>query len=174
MGWGVTDDCDLGRVVAHGGGYPGYGSYILLLPDKGVGLFAFSSKTYGGASLPVYRAALALSKAGGFADRKPAVSAGLASAYGAAQAVWRAGDIGAAPLANNMLLDRDAAAWKTMLAGLSAEAGACPANEPIVPISAMEGRFTWTCSHGRITGRVQRAPTPAISLQALEFSPARP
>ncbi len=174
MGWFATDDCDLGRVVAHGGGYPGYGSYILLLPDKGVGLFAFSSKTYGGASLPVYRAALALNKASAFADRKPPVSAGLAGAYDAARAVWRAGDIGAAPLANNLLLERDAAAWKTMLAGLRAEAGACPANEPIVPISAMEGNFTWTCQHGRITGRVQRAPTTAITIQALEFSPAPP
>jgi len=174
MGWSATDDCDLGRVVAHGGGYPGYGSYILLLPDKGVGLFAFSNKTYGGTSLPTYRAALALDKAGAFADRKPAVSAGLASAYRAARAVWRAGDIGAAPLANNMLMDRDAAAWKSMLAGLRAEAGKCPASEPIVPISDMEGRFTWTCEHGRITGRVQRAPTPAITIQALDFSPARP
>jgi len=174
MAWVASDDCDLGRVVGHGGGYPGYGSYILLLPDKGVGLFAFSSKTYGGTSLPIFRAALALNKAGALADRKLAVSAGLASAYRAAQAVWRSGDIGAAPLANNVLMDRDATAWNAMLAGLKSEAGACPATEPIVPISAMEGSFTWTCSHGRITGRVQRAPTLTITIQALQFSHAQP
>ena len=68
MAWRVVDDCDLGRVVTHTGGYPGYGSVVMLLPDKGVGLFAFSSKTYGGASLPTLRAALAL-RSGGLPQR---------------------------------------------------------------------------------------------------------
>ena len=174
MGWRVIDDCDLGRVVTHTGGYPGYGSVVILLPEKGVGLFAFSSRTYGGASLPAFRAALALQKAGAFTDATLPVSPGLAAAYDAARAVWRAGEIAAAPLANNMLLDRDAASWKSLLAGVKAEVGACAMQEPIAPISAMEGRFAWTCEHGRITGRVQRAPTPAVEIQALEFSPAAP
>lgn len=174
MGWRVIDDCDLGRIVTHTGGYPGYGSVVMLFPDKGYGLFAFSSRTYGGTSLPALRAALALQKAGSFKDAALPVSAGLAAAYDAARAVWRAGDIGSAPLANNMLLDRDAAAWKTLLAGLKAEAGHCPATEAISPISTMEGRFTWTCEHGRITGRVQQAPTPALTIQALEFAPSAP
>lgn len=174
MGWGVTEDCDLGRVVAHSGGYPGYGSYVMLLPDKGAGLFAFSNKTYGGSSLPLFRAALALQKAGAFEGRTVPISAGLAAAYTAAQAVWRAGDIKAAPLANNMLMDRDAPAWRKMLAGVKAEVGACPAGEAITPISAMEGKFSWSCEHGRISGRVQRAPTPAVTIQALEYAAARP
>ena len=174
MAWRVVDDCDLGRIVTHTGGYPGYGSVVMLFPDKGVGLFAFSSKTYGGASLPTLRAALALQKAGFLTDRKVTLSAGLASAYDAARAVWARGDIGAAPLANNMLMDRDSERWKTMLAELKAEVGECRVDEPIAPISAMEGRFDWRCAHGRISGRVQRAPTNTVTLQALEFSPAAP
>ena len=86
MGWGVTDDCDLGRIVAHSGGFPGYGSNVLLLPDKGVGIFAFASKTYAAAGLPVLRAALALQKAGAIPDRQLPVSPGLAAAYDAARA----------------------------------------------------------------------------------------
>ena len=174
MAWRVVDDCDLGRVVTHTGGYPGYGSVVMLLPDKGVGLFAFSSKTYGAASLPTLRAALALSKAGFLSDRPIPVSAGLASAYASARAVWAKGDIAAAPLANNMLMDRDSAGWKTLLADLREEVGDCPGNEPVMPVSAMEGRFEWTCAHGRISGRVQRAPTNALSLQALEFNTSAP
>jgi serine-type D-Ala-D-Ala carboxypeptidase/endopeptidase len=174
MGWRVLDDCDLGRVVTHSGGYPGYGSNVLLLPDKGVGVFAFSSKTYGGASLPTLRAALALHKSGFLHDRPLPVSPDLARAYDSARAVWAKGDIGAAPLANNMLMDRDAARWKTFLAELRAEVGDCRGNEPLTPISEMEGRFDWTCSHGAISGRVQRAPTKALSLQALEFDAAAP
>jgi CubicO group peptidase (beta-lactamase class C family) len=174
MAWRVIDDCDLGRIVTHTGGYPGYGSVVMLLPDKGVGLFAFTSKTYGAASLPTLRAALALNKAGFLSDRTVPLSPGLASAYDSARAVWAGGDITAAPLANNMLMDRDPAQWKKLLAGLKDEVGECRGNEPVVPVSAMEGKFEWSCTHGRISGRVQRAPTNAVSLQALEFSPATP
>lgn len=174
MGWSVADDCDLGRVVSHSGGYPGYGSIVMLLPDKGVGIFALSSRTYGGPSLPATRALLALNKAGVLKERALAISAGLASAYESARAVWRSGDIGSAPLANNMLMDRDSASWAKLVSGVKAEVGECAASEPIKPLSAMEGRFTWTCSHGRVEGRVQRAPTPAVTIQALEFAPARP
>jgi hypothetical protein len=174
MGWSVSDDCDLGRVVRHTGGYPGYGSVVALLPDKGVGIFAFSSRTYGGASLPAFRALLALQKAGALTERDTPVSAGLAAAYDAAKAVWRAGDIAAAPLGNNMLLDRDAARWKKAIADVKAEVGTCRTDAPIRPISAMEGRFTWTCDTGRVSGRVQRSPKQTMEIQALELTPAAP
>jgi serine-type D-Ala-D-Ala carboxypeptidase/endopeptidase len=174
MAWRVTDDCDLGRVVGHSGGYPGYGSYLMLLPDKGVGIFAFSSKTYGGTSLPVWRAALALQNAGALEKRTIPVSPGLAAAYDAAKAVWRARDITAAPLANNVLMDHGRAAWAKMIGDVKAEAGECAANEAIEPVSAVEGRFRWTCSHGRVEGRVQRAPMRQLAIQALEFEPATP
>ncbi|WP_293968184.1 serine hydrolase [Sphingomonas sp.] len=174
MAWRVIDDCDLGRVVTHTGGYPGYGSVVMLLPEKGVGLFAFASKTYGGASLPAFRAMLALNKAGALQDRGTEVSPGLASAYDAARAVWRTGAIESAPLANNMLMDRDAPRWKALIEGLKAQVGTCDMDAPITPYWAMEGRFLWTCEHGRIAGRVQRAPTPAVTLQALEFAVQAP
>jgi len=174
MGWRVADDCDLGHVVSHSGGFPGYGSNVLLLPDKSVGIFAFASKTYATASLPVLRAALALAKAGALQDRPLPVAPGLATAYAAARAVWRTGDIAAAPLAGNMLLDHEAGKWAAMIHAAQAEVGDCPVTEPVQPVSAMEGHFTWACSHGRIDGRVQRAPTPTVMLQALDFAAAMP
>lgn len=174
MGWRVLDDCDLGQVVTHTGGYPGYGSVVLLLPEKGVGVFAFSSRTYGAPSLPAFRAALALQKAGALPAGVHPVSAGLAGAYDHARAVWKATDINAAPLANNVLMDRDVAGWKKLMTDLQAEVGACPAAEAITPVSAMEGKFTWDCEHGRVTGRVQLAPTKSPALQALEFLAAVP
>lgn len=174
MGWSVIDDCDLGRIVAHSGGYPGYGSYVLLLPDKGVGIFGFASRTYQGPSTPITRAALALKAAGALDEPKIAVSTGLAAAYDAARNVWRTGKIGAAPLANNMLMDHDAAGWAALIAKVKDEVGTCAANEPVAPISAMEGKFRWGCSHGRVTGRVQRAPTPSITLQALDYAADAP
>jgi CubicO group peptidase (beta-lactamase class C family) len=174
MGWYAMDDCDLGRVVQHSGGYPGYGSNVILLPDKGVGLFAFSSKTYGAAGLPLFRVALALQKAGLLVGRTIPVSPGLSDAYAAAKAVWRSGDITAAPLADNVLMDHDVKAWAKMVADEKAKVGDCAGTEAIRPISLMEGKFSWTCTHGRLEGRVQRAPVPKVSIQALEFKEGVP
>lgn len=64
MGMIVAVDCDLGLTLSHGGGYPGYGSHVLLLPDYGIGIFALANRTYAGPSAPVWDAAVALHKAG--------------------------------------------------------------------------------------------------------------
>jgi hypothetical protein len=45
MGMIVSPDCELGLTLSHGGGYPGYGSHVLL-PDYGVGVFAFTNRSY--------------------------------------------------------------------------------------------------------------------------------
>jgi CubicO group peptidase (beta-lactamase class C family) len=171
MGWRVFDDCDLGLIVTHSGGYPGYGSNVLLLPDKGIGIFAFANRTYAGPSLPVMKAALALQTAGVASSRPAVTSDRLAKGYAIAQSIWRAGNVdGAKPgLAMNFLLDRDAAHWQAKLARMRAEAGACAADEAVAPVTAMEGSFVWHCQHARIEGHVLLAPTPEVALQALEF-----
>jgi serine-type D-Ala-D-Ala carboxypeptidase/endopeptidase len=46
MGMCVAIDCDLGFTLSHSGGYPGYGSHVLLLPDRSTALFAFANRTY--------------------------------------------------------------------------------------------------------------------------------
>ncbi len=168
-GWFVVSDCDLGRVVTHTGGYPGYGSVVALLPEAGIGIFAFANRTYAAPSGAAMRALMALRTAGLAPDRVVPVSAGLDAAYDAARKAWREGDARAAPLAGNVLLDRDAARRRAEIAGLKQAVGACPMAEPIVATSAMEGQFVWTCATGTIAGRVQRAPTPKLSLQALDF-----
>lgn len=176
MAWRVLDDCDLGRVVTHTGGYPGYGSVVLLMPDKGVGIFAFASRTYGAPAVPAFRAALALKAANAIADRKLAVSDGLVQAYAAVAGIWKMRDVMAAPdrLAMNFLMDRDAAHWRTELARLSAEVGSCATDAPLTAKTAMAASFTWTCEHGRIEGEMLLAPTATPQLQELKLAVAAP
>ena len=171
-GWNVLEDCELGRVVLHTGGYPGYGSIVMLLPDAGVAMFAFANRTYGAPALPVGRAMWMLRQAGLAMPRAVPVSPDLARGYAAAKAGWQAGDATHAPLAENVLMDRDAAHRRDDIAALKAKVGACSMNEPIEPVSAMEGSFTWSCANGRVFGRVRLAPTSALSLQLLEFREA--
>ena len=69
MGFIAAVDCDLGLTLSHGGGYPGYGSHVLLLPDYGVGVFAFANRTYAGPRPPVWDAAVTLFRAGQMTPR---------------------------------------------------------------------------------------------------------
>lgn len=174
MGWSVIADCDLGRVVTHSGGYPGYGSIVYLLPDKGVGIFAFSNRTYSAPSSAAWRALMALHSAGALQSRPEPVSTGLALAYDVARGIWRRGEVSGAPLADNFLLDRDAERWKAEIARIKRDVGDCAGTEEIAPISAMEGTFTWVCEKGRVRGRVQRAPTREVAIQALGYTVATP
>jgi CubicO group peptidase (beta-lactamase class C family) len=171
MGFRVAQDCDLGLTLAHGGGYPGYGSYLLLLPDYGVAVFAFANRTYAGPSPPVWQAALALQRAGLLTGRTLPVSTVLAANYRTTQAMWAAGSLepGRQSLAMNFLLDRSVENWAREFARLKGEAGNCQTDAPITPTGAMSGTFAWTCARGRLQGQLLLAPTSPPTIQALRL-----
>jgi len=176
MGMIVASDCELGLTLSHGGGYPGYGSHVLLLPDYGVGIFAFTNRSYSGSAAPVWDAAVTLSRGGFFKPRPKAVSAQLASAYSAAGAIYQQGEAGVASdqLAMNFLLDRDAAGWRRDLAGLKASVGDCDTSAAIVPNGALAGDFTWRCTQGRVSGSLLLTPTNPPRIQSLTLKPKLP
>jgi serine-type D-Ala-D-Ala carboxypeptidase/endopeptidase len=172
MGMRVAVDCELGLTLAHGGGYPGYGSYVLLLPEHGIGVFAFANRTYAGPSPPVWAAALELERAGWLVDRPLAVSAALAGAYAGAREMWQAGSIepGSALLAMNFRMDRSAENWALEFARLKALAGSCDSRAGITATGALAGRFAWTCERGTLQGQLLLAPTNPPTIQALRFN----
>jgi D-alanyl-D-alanine-carboxypeptidase/D-alanyl-D-alanine-endopeptidase len=176
MGWYVVEDCDIGRYLTHGGGYPGYGSRVMLLPDRGVGIFVLTNRTYAGPSSPALKAALALVASGDFPERAVPVSASVAKGYDMARSIWAAGSVSGAKagLAMNFLMDSDEAHWASDLARMKAQVGACPATEAPSPRNAMAASFTWACEHGRISGSLLLAPTPEVALQELEFEVLTP
>lgn len=165
-------DCLLGAVLFHSGGYPGYGSHMLLLPETGVGIFAFSNRTYAAPLAPVWDAAGVLQRAGLVSRHKLPLSPALASAYAAAQRMWAGGRIDAEPgiLAENMLLDRSAESWAAEFARLKGEVGTCETAAPVAPTGALSGRFQWRCATGRIDGQLLLAPTKTPQIQALRLS----
>jgi CubicO group peptidase (beta-lactamase class C family) len=176
MGMIVAADCDLGLTLSHGGGYPGYGSHVLLLPDHGVGVFAFANRTYAGPSPPVWDAAVALHKAGLLKVRTAPVSEALAAAYRAAGTIYARGSITAAgdALAMNFVLDRAAEGWARDLERLRKQVGECDTTPPIKPTGELSGEFTWHCTHGRVKGSLLLAPTRPPGIQELKLAPATP
>ena len=168
----VGQDCALGQVLFHGGGFPGYGSHMLLIPDAGVAVFAMTNKTYTGGSGMVWDAATRLGEAGLIRPRGLPVSPALNAAYGNVRTIWNAGNLQNVPgdaLAMNFLLDRDPAHWQSHLAERKAQAGDCDTSAAVVPTGALSGTFSWTCTKGTINGMVLLAPTKTPSIQALAF-----
>ncbi|MBS0393051.1 MAG: beta-lactamase family protein [Proteobacteria bacterium] len=176
MGFSVATDCELGLTLSHGGGYPGYGSHVLLLPDRGAGVFAFANRTYAGPSGPVWDAALALARAGLLPERALAVSDALAAAYRAVGSVYAAGTLDAAGdvFAMNFELDRSREGWAADLARLRAQAGVCDTAGALHASGELSGEFEWRCEHGRVRGSLLLAPTLPPRIQRLDLGRVAP
>lgn len=164
-------DCVLGPSFGHSGGLPGYGSNVLMLPQRGVAVFAFANRTYAPVSAVVREAAYSLVTSGAFPVRETPPTAGLVAMAAAAQRIYAAGDVLAAreALAMNLLLDRDAAHRNAELAALKARLGACRGADPIRSDTAMSATVTFPCERGVLQARLTLAPTTPASLQTLEF-----
>ena len=169
-------DCDLGLTLSHGGGYPGYGSHVLLLPDYGVGIFALSNRTYAGPRAPVWDAAVRLHAAGMLKPRAVKGDESLATSYAAVGRIYSTGNLNAGgdTLAMNFLMDRSAEGWSRELASLKAQVGTCETSTPLVATGALSGEFTWRCEFGRVNGQLLLAPTRPPRIQSLELTRATP
>jgi serine-type D-Ala-D-Ala carboxypeptidase/endopeptidase len=167
-----SNDCILGAVLFHGGGFPGYGSHMLLIPDAGVGIFAFSNRTYAGPSAPVWDAATTLMQSGYVTARTQPVSPLLADGYATAKAIWTDGGVaGQQPkLAMNVLMDRSIDNWAKQLAEVKAKSGDCDTSAPITPTGNLAGRFNWICKTGQVNGTLLLAPMKSAQIQALDFT----
>lgn len=171
MAWRVNVDCEL-SYLTHTGGYPGYGSVIMLMPESGVGVFAFASLTYGAPVPPAYKAAMLLKQAGLLAPRPVAVTPRLAAAYADVGRMWQAGDVMVAPqaLAMNVLMDRSAELRRRDFAEWKVQTGACDTSAPVTATTMMAGTFRWRCDKAVVTGSLLLAPTTAPTVQEIKFA----
>lgn len=160
-GYGLTHSTDvlLGLRIHHAGGLPGYGSHVLMLPERGWAVFAFGNRTYA----PMSRLTLDV------ADPSPA----LMRAVHAVVAAYASGRIegGDRPFAVNFLLDTPAALRDAELAALKQRLGEGRL-ERIVPIHALAGRFALACANGRLNSTVTLSPEADSGLQKLVLTAA--
>ena len=172
-GFNVVRDCDLGLVLTHNGGYPGYGSTVLLMPEYGVGIFAFTNRTYAVPTGVVFDAAQMLKDAGLLKEPAKPVAPALARAYAVAGTMYHAGSVGPGldDLAVNFLVDRSADGWGQEFARLKDKVGDCAAQEPVVSTGLRSGDFAWHCDHGSVQGTIELSPTNPPLLQSLVLTP---
>lgn len=173
MGLSVTAHCTAGLLLSHGGGFPGYGTYVLMSPEQGWGIFVFANHTYAGPSSVAWEAAAKLIASGHFRnDTYPLQpDAELIRAYKAIKNIYRELDIAGSDLrfANNFFRDRSKERWNRQLASIRQTAGACDTRAELKHDGRLSGAFTWTCETARVAGRLVLSPVRPAAVQYLQL-----
>ena len=167
----ISTDCRFEHIVGHGGGLPGFGSYMTWLPDYGVGMFAMASLTYSGPSEPISRALDVMVTAGGLRRRELPASPILTQMRDHVLNLWKRWDDQEAKqiAAMNLFLDVSAAQRQAEIQKLKDEVGECTAAGPVVPENWLRGQFNLTCGKGIVGVFFTLAPTQPPAVQHLAF-----
>lgn len=176
FGLRISGNCAQAHMVGHGGGLPGFGSYMLWLPEHGVGFFGMANLTYA-SPLPAIRQAItALQATGGLVRRELPVAPALATARERIFELWKNWDEGKLQklAAMNLLLDEPAAQRRAQASELQTEVGACSSAGEVEPENWLRGHFLMTCERGNVQVTFTMAPTQPPAVQYLRFRKAVP
>lgn len=170
-GLGISSNCRFEHIVGHGGGLPGFGSYMMWLPDYGVGIFAMTNFTYSGPTPAIREAFEVLAKTGGLEPRALPVSPTLAATQGSLVKLWKSWSDATMDglAADNLFLDKPRATYQAEVAQLNSKFKNCRAGE-LKPENWLRGGFELACDEGQVGVTFTLAPTNPPKLQMLRFT----
>jgi CubicO group peptidase (beta-lactamase class C family) len=171
FGLRVTSDCRFEHIVAHGGGLPGFGSYMAWLPEYGVGMFAMATLTYSGPSEPISRSWDAMLKTGGLRKRELPPTERQTEIRGHLLNLWNRWDEAEAKqmAAVNFFLDTPSTQRQAEIRAVKSDVGECTDAGPVIPENWMRGQFNMTCAKGTLGVFFTLAPTQPPTVQHLSF-----
>jgi CubicO group peptidase (beta-lactamase class C family) len=171
FGLRVTSDCRFEQIVAHGGGLPGFGSYMGWLPDHGVGMFAMATLTYSGPSGPISQAWDAMLATGGLRKRELPPTTLQTEMRDRILSLWKRWDDAEAKriAAVNLFLDAPSTQRQAEIRTLKNEVGECTGAGSVMPENWMRGQFNMTCAEGTVGVFFTLAPTQPPAVQHLSF-----
>jgi len=166
-GLGISTDCRFAHIVGHGGGLPGFGSYMMWLPEYGIGMVAMTNLTYQGPAGVLSQAFDLLTKTRALEPRALPPAPALLSMRDSIASLWQNWDDNQLKklAADNFLLDGDLAARRQEMAAVQARAGKCEAPGAIEPENLLRGRFRMKCERGEVEVAFTLAPTKPPALQ---------
>ncbi len=167
----VSADCRFAHIVGHGGGLPGFGSYMAWLPEFGVGMFAMANRTYAGPAAPIGESWDVLRKTGALRPRELPVSPLLTSMRDSIAKVWRDADLQELHrvAAMNLFLDVPEAQRRNELETLRRDVGACSTVGEVRPENWLRGVFDMECEKAPVRVTFTLAPTQPPRLQYLQI-----
>ncbi|HXJ39671.1 MAG TPA: serine hydrolase domain-containing protein [Bryobacteraceae bacterium] len=171
FGLRISTDCRFEQMVGHGGGLPGFGSYMQWLPDYGVGMFAMANLTYVGPSEPISQAWDVLLKTGALQKRELPASPALTQARENIFNLWKRWDDAEAKRigAMNLFLDAPIPQRREEIRKLQEQVGECSAAGPVIAENWLRGQFNMTCQRGTVGVFFTLAPTQPPAVQHLAF-----
>jgi len=172
----VSADCRFEHIVSHGGGLPGFGSYMQWLPEYGVGMFAMATLTYSGPSQPISAAWDVMLNSGGLKKRElPPTSrqTEMRTHVFNLWKEWNDAEVGKIA-AVNFLLDAPAAERQAEIRALKNEVGECTAAGELRAENWLRGQFNLTCEKATVGAFFTLAPTQPPMMQHLEFRKLAP
>jgi len=172
-GFGAHESCEFDRIVSHGGGLPGFGSVLALLPERGVALIGATNLTY--VAPDPWPALVLLAQKGAIPARRVRPAAELSQALEGVAALLRQWD----PALAQARFDRTA--WyyespeelKAHLEQLRAKLGACRPGQ-LEAENALRGTQTLSCERGTLEAYLTLTPEVPPLIQHLELRPAIP
>jgi CubicO group peptidase (beta-lactamase class C family) len=167
----VTSDCRFEKIVSHGGGLPGFGSYMAWLPDYGVGMFAMATLTYSGPSEPMSAAWDVMLKTGGLARRELPPTPLQSRMRDHIFNLWKRWDDaeGKQIAAMNLFLDAPIEERRAQIEKLKDEVGECADAGPVMPENWLRGQFNLECAQGVVGVFFTMSPTVPPAVQHLAF-----
>jgi CubicO group peptidase (beta-lactamase class C family) len=179
MGYGyglfVVHDLEIGTVVGHSGGYPGYGSNMRWHPGSGIGVVALANARYARVSAPASDALRALVQADGTPIRRVRPAPPTVRLRVAVEELLDAWDDALADdvFARNMDLDEPRERRRAEVARIRERLGALAPDEER-PASDSPAHLRWWLrgERGRLRVEILASPESPPRLQALELTPA--
>jgi CubicO group peptidase (beta-lactamase class C family) len=176
-GYGLSAG-NIGRhpVVGHGGGLPGYGSYMCWSPDHQLGIVGMANIRYAGLYQACMRGLkLLIEEWAPPAHRlspAPALVAAVAGVNQLLQA-WD-DDVADALFADNFFLDLDRAHWRARLAALREVHGAWQPAGALAPENRLRGSWRLAGERGHCTLWLSLTPALPARVQALRITSVPP
>ncbi len=172
-GLGISTDCRFAHIVGHGGGLPGFGSYMMWLPEYGVGMVGMTNLTYQGPGAVISDAFDLLAKTGALEPRQLPPSPALVSMRDSIAQLWLRWDEGALRkiAADNLLLDGTPEEWRREMEAVQTRVGKCQAPGEVVAENLLRGKFRMPCEKGEAEVNFTLAPTKPPRLQMWRFAP---
>lgn len=173
-GLSVTDDLRLGRIVAHGGGYPGYGSQMGWHPASGIGVIALANARYVEMLLPVRKSLAALVERGAARVRRVSPWPQTTDARTAVERLLERWDDAEALalFAMNVELDEPLPRRRAELERLRAIHGWLRRDAALAPESDSPAHLAWWLQgdHGRVRIEILLSPEKTPRIQKLTIT----
>ena len=176
VGWGVSETCEFDRLITHGGGLPGFGSYVMLFPDQGVGIFAFANVTYAPTARLLLESAKTLASRGAMSKRRLPASQALQLAQMVALPLLERWDDSRA----DRLFDQTffqynpAERLRAELASLHRRHGSCWPVGEMVSENELRGQVQLECDRGVLEVELALTPDEPARLQWMEVTERLP